>query len=68
MSKPKRNGPITFFVNGAKYKATGIIAVVQKSQDTVEVRYGDGSNPLVIRNTTAMSVIAAVDKAKGLRR
>ena len=56
--------PTTFNVRGSSYKADGVAAVVQKDETTVEVRYSDGSNPLLIHNTTSSAVLAAIDEAK----
>jgi hypothetical protein len=44
--------------------AHNIVAVKPLNETDVEVRYGDGSPPLVIKNTTTSTVMKAVSKAK----
>lgn len=58
---------VTFRIGERNYKADGIAAIVQR-ENGVEVRYGDGSNPLLITNTTVERVTLAVDEAKAARR
>lgn len=55
---------VMFQIKGSNYKADGVVAVVQRDEITVEVRYGDGSSPLILRNTTSSQVLAAIDAAK----
>lgn len=55
---------VMFQHKGSNYKADGVTAVVQKDEITVEVRYGDGSSPLLLRNTSTSQVLAAIEQAK----
>lgn len=53
-----------FHHKGSTYKADGVAAVVQRDEITVEVRYSDGSSPLLLRNTTSSQILMAIDEAK----
>lgn len=49
---------------GKTYKADNVVAVVQKDELTVEVRYGDGSPPALIRNATSLHILNEIDAVK----
>lgn len=55
---------ILFSHKGKKYKVYGVVAVVQKDELTVEVRYGDGSPPVLLRNATSLHILNEIDAAK----
>jgi len=41
-----------------------IIAVKPINETDVEVRYGDGKKPVILKNTTTSSVMRQVERAK----
>lgn len=62
--KEREKMAVMFHHHGSNYKADGVGAVVQRDEITVEVRYNDGSSPLVLHNTTSSEVLAAIERAK----
>jgi hypothetical protein len=53
-----------FSHKGLPIKADAVIAVVQRTATTVEIRYSDGTNSVVLQDATVTGVKAAIDRAK----
>lgn len=55
---------VRFYMRGRYYQADRVAAVVQKDENTVEIRYLDHTPNVQITDSTVERVVMAIDKAK----
>lgn len=53
-----------FAHRGLPIKADNVAAVVQRNATCVEIRYSDGTKPIILTGTSSSAVLKKIDDAK----